>query len=211
MKKSSEALLDKYKNQHSFVTELETQLRQAISILEESFRSGGKLLICGNGGSCADADHIVGELVKSFRIHRPVDPEIHQAIAGEDTALSEKLQGGLPAINLGAHTSLMTAMVNDVGGEYIYAQEVMAYGQSGDVFLGISTSGNAKNVLHAGSVAKAKGIKTIGLTGRKGGAMKERFDLTLCAPADATEDVQDMHSTIYHILCGAVECQFWGE
>ena len=142
MKKSTEALFDKYRAQHAFVAPLEPVIRQAVEMLETSFRAGGKLLICGNGGSNADADHIVGELVKSFRIHRPLTDEIKNALTNE--RLNEKLQGGLPAINLGAHTSLITAMINDVGPEYIFAQQVVGYGRKGDVLLGISTSGNSK-------------------------------------------------------------------
>ena len=129
----------------------------------------------------------------------------------EGTLLAENLQGGLPAINLGAHAALMTAMSNDVGGEYIFAQQVVAYGQPGDVFLGISTSGNSRNVLLAGEVARAKGLVTVGLVGRTGGKMKERFDLAICAGADCTEDVQDLHSKMYHALCAAAEYEFWGE
>lgn len=121
------------------------------------------------------------------------------------------LQAGLPAINLGAQASLMTAMINDVGGEYIFAQQVMAYGQKNDVLLGISTSGNSKNVLYAGTAARAKGMHTFGLSGRTGGRMKEEFDIVLHAQADSTEDIQDQHSTMYHAICAAVEYELWGE
>ncbi len=209
MKKSTDALFDKYRAQHAFVAPLEPAIRQAVEMLEDSFRTGGKLLICGNGGSNADADHIVGKLVKSFRLHRPLTDEVKSALTNGE--LNEKLQGGLPAINLGAHTSLITAMINDVGGEYIFAQQVVGYGRKGDVLLGISTSGNSKNILYAGETAKAMGISTIGLTGRDGGKMKEQFDLTIIAASNITEDIQDIHSTVYHIICAALECQFWGE
>lgn len=208
MKNSTEQLFDKYRKQHSFVSPLEPQIRRAVEIMENSFRNGGKLLICGNGGSNADADHIVGELVKSFRLHRPLDDSLANSLQMNE--LKEKLQGGLPAINLGAHASLITAMINDVGGEYIFAQQVVSYGRAGDVFLGISTSGNSKNILCAADTARAMGIKTIGLTGRDGGKMKEMFDLTIIANSDITEDIQDIHSTVYHIICAALECQFWG-
>ena len=125
--------------------------------------------------------------------------------------MAENLQGGLAAINLGAHAALMTAVVNDMGGEYIYAQQVAAYGREGDVFLGISTSGNAADVLHAGMVAKAKGMTTIGLTGKTGGKMEAQFDLVLHADSTVTEEIQDQHSTIYHAICAAVEYQCWGD
>lgn len=212
MKQGTEDIFCKYTERHSFVKLLEPEIRQAVMLLETSFRNGGKLLICGNGGSNADADHIVGELVKSFRIHRPLDREIKTVLSDANGAspLAEKLEGGLPAINLGAHTSLVTALINDVGAEYIFAQQVVGYGRPGDVLLGISTSGNSQNILYAGEVAKARRIQTIGLTGRTGGKMRNCFDVVLCAEADATEDIQDMHSTIYHIICAALELQFWG-
>ncbi len=208
MKKSTEELFDKYRAQHKFIAPLESNIRQAVEIMEDSFKNGGKLLICGNGGSNADAGHIVGELVKSFRLQRPLTDDIKDAMLIDE--LKDKLQGGLPAIDLGAHTSLVTAMINDVGGEYIFAQQVISYGRAGDVFLGISTSGNSKNILYAADAAKAMGVKTIGLTGRDGGKMKDIFDLTIIADSQITEDIQDIHSTIYHVICAALECQFWG-
>ncbi len=214
MKPGTEAILRRYYEKEPIIVAVKESLEKAIGILMDSFQKGGKLLICGNGGSCADADHIVGELVKAFRIKRPLDINLADALRGqgpEGTLLAENLQGGLPAINLGAHAALMTAMSNDVGGEYIFAQQVVAYGQPGDVFLGISTSGNSRNVLLAGEVARAKGLVTVGLVGRTGGKMKERFDLAICAGADCTEDVQDLHSKMYHALCAAAEYEFWGE
>lgn len=214
LKEEAKHILHKYCQRTPSIASLEEKLQQAVEMLIECFSSGGQLLICGNGGSCADADHIVGELVKTFRIPRPLQTplinRLHQQ--GEEGAiLAQRLQGGLPAINLGAHAALMTAMVNDVGGEYIYAQQVQAYGQEGDILLGITTSGNSKNVLYAGTVAKAKGMKTLGLTGKTGGKMAQEFDLTLCVQADSTEDIQDLHSVLYHAICAALEYQFWGE
>lgn len=208
MRQSTEAVFQKYREQHAFVRDCEPVLRRIVELLKASFETGGKLLICGNGGSCADADHIVGELVKSFRMHRPLDERTRAALSNEE--LAGKLEGGLPAVNLGAHAALISALINDVGADYVYAQQVVSYGRPGDVLLGISTSGNSKNVLYAGEAARAKGLKTVGLTGRAGGKMKNRFDLVLCAEADMTEDIQDMHSTLYHILCAALECEFWG-
>lgn len=210
MKASTEKLLGGYAQRSAAVRAAERELRAAIALLADACRAGGKLLICGNGGSCADADHIVGELVKSFRIHRPLDEATKAGLAGRPE-LADKLEAGIPAINLGAHASLVTALINDVGADYVYAQQVIGYGRAGDVLLGISTSGNSKNVLYAAEVAKAKGMKTVGLTGRTGGKMRETFDVLLCAGASATEDIQDIHSTFYHILCAALENEFWGE
>ncbi len=214
LKPGAEAILQRYCDKEFAIASIKEVLYQSVRVLVDCFQKGGKLLVCGNGGSCADADHIVGELVKAFRIERPVDPSVADSLnaQGEDgKLLAGKLQGGLPAVNLGAHAALMTAMSNDVGGEYIYAQQVVAYGQQGDVFLGISTSGNSRNVLLAGEAAKAKGIKTIALIGKNGGKMKTNFNLSLCADAESTEDVQDLHSKIYHAICAAVEYEFWGE
>lgn len=214
LKAGAEQILHSYCEKSLAIRKIEEPLRECIGLLCNCFEQGGQLLVCGNGGSCADADHIVGELVKAFKLKRPLTGPLAMALKGQGhqgKLLAENLQGGLPAINLGAHSSLMTAVVNDMGGEYIYAQQVVAYGREGDVFLGISTSGNAADVLHAGMVAKAKGMKTIGLTGKTGGKMEERFDLILHADSVITEEIQDQHSMIYHAICAAVEYQLWGD
>lgn len=214
LKQGTEAILDTYCQKNPAIAKLREPLRSCIQLLTDCFGQGGQLLVCGNGGSCADADHIVGELVKAFRLKRPLAAPLAEALRGQGTQgkhLVEVLQEGLPAINLGAHSALMTAVVNDISGEHIYAQQVVTYGRPGDIFMGISTSGNAKNVLYAGIVAKAKGMKTVGLTGERGGNMKGQFDLILHADADSTEDVQDLHSAIYHAICACVEYQFWGD
>lgn len=214
LRPGTEAILSTYAAKAPAVVSMEGSLRTCVELMTGCFQNGGQLLICGNGGSCADADHIVGELVKSFRIRRPLDAELSVALQeqGDDgKKLADCLQSGLPAINLAAHASLMTAMQNDVGGQYSFAQQVVAYGRRDDILLGISTSGNSQNVLFAGAAAKAKGLRTIALTGREGGIMRQTFDLALCANADSTEDIQDLHSTIYHAICAAVEYQFWGD
>lgn len=214
LKPGTAEIVNSYCAKSPAVAAIKEPLRACIGMLLACFEAGGKLLVCGNGGSCADADHIVGELVKAFKLRRPLHMELTERLQQQGelgTALAAKLNAGLPAINLGAHTSLMTAMINDVGGDYIFAQQVAAYGKPGDVLLGISTSGNSRDVLYAGLAAKAMGIHTVGLTGRLGGKMAVEFDLTLCAAADAVEDIQDLHSVIYHALCAAVEYQMWGD
>lgn len=214
LKPGTEALLRTYCANHPEIAEIEAPLRVCIERLVDCFSQGGQLLICGNGGSCADADHIVGELVKAFRLQRPLDePTVCrlQEQGEQGTLLADRLQSGLPAINLGAHASLLTAMVNDVGGKYMYAQQVVAYGREGDILLGISTSGNSEDVLCAGLAAKARGLWTLGLTGRTGGKMGNVFDWILHGAADTTEGVQDVHSVIYHAICACVEYQCWGE
>lgn len=204
MKAGTNEILHTYCEKHPYIAMMEPSMYGAVELLCNCFK---------NGGSCADADHIVGELVKAFRIARPLNEETKDLLCAEGAEgamLAEKLQSGLPALNLGAQTSLMTAMINDVGGDLIYAQQVSAYGRKGDVLLGISTSGNSKDIRYAGAVARAKGMKTIGLTGKSGGKMEREFDMLLHAQADSTEDIQDQHSTIYHAICAAVEYEFWG-
>lgn len=208
------AFLDAYCEKSVATAAIREPLLECVDWLCECFERGGQLLVCGNGGSCADADHIVGELVKAFKLRRPLTAPLAAFLKGQGrqgALLAEHLQGGFPVINLGAHSSLMTAVINDIGGEYIYAQQVVAYGREGDIFLGISTSGNATNVLLAGIVAKAKGMKTIGLTGKTGGKMEKQFDLLLHADSTVTEIVQNQHSIIYHAICAAVEYQCWGD
>lgn len=210
----TERLLDAYCGKNAAVAAVREPLRECIALLCDCFESGGKLLICGNGGSCADADHIVGELVKAFKLDRPLMPSLAGALRrqGPDGALmAEQLQSGWPVINLGAHSALLTAIVNDMGGEYIYAQQTAVYGREGDILLGISTSGNSKDVLYAGLAARAKGMRTIGLTGKSGGGMEDQFDILLHADAEVIEDIQDIHSAIYHAICACVEYQSWGK
>jgi len=214
LKQGAKQIIYKYCAKNPAVAKIEKSIVECVELLLDCFNSGHQLLICGNGGSCADADHIVGELVKAFRLNRPLQEEFANKLqqqGANGAELARRLNSGLPAINLGAHASLMTAMINDVGGEYIFAQQVAVYGRAGDVLLGISTSGNSQDVLYAGTTAKAMGIYTIGLSGRTGGKMSAEFDLTLCAAADAVEDIQDIHSVIYHAVCAVVEYQMWGE
>ncbi len=212
LKPGTQELLRTYCASHPALADMGPQLAACIERLTDCFAAGGQLLACGNGGSCADADHIVGELVKAFRIRRPLDTPLAQRFQEQGAdLLADRLQGGLPAINLGAHSSLLTAMVNDVGGSCMFAQQVVAYGRPGDALLGISTSGNSEDVLNAGLAAKAKGLWTIGLTGRSGGRMEGLFDLVLHAAADTTEGIQDIHSAIYPAICACVEYQRWGE
>ena len=213
LKTGARSILSAYAKNVPAVSAMQDSLEAAVELLTDCFAKGGMLLVCGNGGSCADADHIVGELIKSFRMERPLEAGFLASLPreGRGALLAKRLQGGLPAINLGAQCALITAMINDVDGDYIFAQQVAAYGRPGDVLLGISTSGNSENILLAGAAAKAKGLKTLGLTGRDGGAVRREFDVALCVDADSVEDIQDLHSTVYHAICGAVEYQFWGD
>lgn len=186
---------------------------KAYECLRDCFANGGKLLVAGNGGSCADSEHIVGELMKGFVKRRPVSEELREALIKEDEAmgreLAEKLQGGLPAISLTGHTGLTTAFTNDVDGDLAFAQQLYGYAKAGDVFLGISTSGNSKNVRYALTVAKALGLTTIGLTGKDGGKMKEMCDVAIVVPEMETYKIQELHLPVYHTLCLMLEEHFY--
>ncbi|MFR0809544.1 D-sedoheptulose-7-phosphate isomerase [Enterocloster clostridioformis] len=185
----------------------------AYEILRDCYAGGGKVMIAGNGGSCADSEHIVGELMKGFVKRRPVSGDFAAALKKADEKRGEELasclQGGLPAIALTGHAGLSTAFLNDVNGEMIYAQQLYGYGKKGDVFMGISTSGNAENVMYAVAVAKASGIKTIGLTGKNGGKMAGTCDCSIVVPSDETFKIQELHLPIYHALCLMLEEHFY--
>lgn len=191
----------------------EGSIRDAYRILESSYAAGGKLLIAGNGGSCADSDHICGELLKSFVLKRTPDSEFINSLCkiDEETGayLSDKLQGSLPVISLCNQTALMTASLNDVDGNVMFAQQVMGYGRKEDVFLGISTSGNSKDVIYAMVVAKAKGLHTIALTGKSGGKIKSIADVSIIVPENETFKIQELHLPVYHALCLALEARFF--
>ena len=187
---------------------------KAYFTLEESYLHGGKLLVAGNGGSAADANHIVGELMKGFCLPRKMSEEFADKLKAVDeergSVLADKLQGALPAIALDNHNALNTAFLNDVDGALIYAQQVNGYGNAGDVFLGITTSGNAGNVMYAAVVAKAKGMKVIGLTGKTGGKLAGVADVCIRVNETETYKVQELHLPIYHCLCLMVEKRFFG-
>jgi phosphoheptose isomerase len=172
------------------------------------------VLVCGNGGSCADADHIVGELMKSFELKRPIKSLVQEKLVLLDpergSFLASHLQQGLPAISLTAHTALTTAVANDINGEVVFAQQVIGYGGSNDILLVISSSGNSQNVLDACLVAKAMDLKVIGLTGETGGKMKPYCDILINVPGRRTFMVQELHVPVYHVLCLAVEHHFFG-
>ncbi len=184
-------------------------------MLEECYLNGGKLLIAGNGGSAADAQHIAGELMKRFKLPRPVKPDFAERLKEIDPErgeiLAAELECALPAISLTAHEALSTAYLNDVGGLGIFAQQLYGYGSKGDVFLGISTSGNSRNVMYAAVVAKAKGIKVLGLTGDKGGELARIADVAVRVPQTETYMIQELHLPVYHCWCMMLEDGFFGD
>lgn len=189
-------------------------IKKAYVLLEAVYNNGRKLLVCGNGGSASDSEHIVGELMKEFKLKRKVysdqaaalkaiDPELGQVLA-------DNLQGALPAICLTGHSSLTTAFMNDANADLVFAQQVNGYGKPGDVFLGISTSGNSKNVLYAAVNAKAKGLKVIGLTGAKESKLMKYADVCIRVPETETYKIQELHLPVYHCLCLMLEEKFFG-
>ena len=183
-------------------------------MLEASYAAGRKLLVCGNGGSASDSEHIVGELMKEFKLKRKVYSDHAAALMEIDPelgkVLAENLQGALPAISLTGHSSLQTAFMNDAVPELVFAQQVNGYGKPGDVFLGISTSGNSKNVLYAAVNAKAKGMKVIGLTGAKENKLEKLADVCIHVPETETYKIQELHLPVYHTLCMMLENLFFG-
>lgn len=184
-------------------------------VMEECYRNDGKLLIAGNGGSAADAEHIAGELMKRFKFPRPVTKEFAEKLTAADSVrgeqLAENLERSLMAIPLVAHEALSTAYINDVDGLGVFAQQLFGFGRPGDVFLGISTSGNSKNVMNATVVARALGIKVIGLTGANGGELASVADVAVKVPETETYMIQELHLPVYHCWCLMLEERFFGE
>lgn len=187
----------------------------AYRLLELSYRQGGKLLICGNGGSAADSEHIVGELMKSFLRKRPINPDTREKLINTDaefgSALAEHLEQPLPAISLLSHAALGSAFSNDVDGELMFAQKLYGYASPGDVLLGISTSGNSRNVCSALVLAKVLGLSSIGLTGQSGGRFNELCTVTIRVPDTETARIQELHLPVYHTLCAMLEERFFSE
>lgn len=191
-----------------------TQIEAAAETLIDTYRQGGKLMVCGNGGSCADSAHIVGELMKAFARPRGLAEAQRAALRNvgpEGAAMAQALQQGLPAIDLTAQAGLNTAFLNDVDPALCFAQQAFVYAQPGDILMGLSTSGNSDNVIKAGIAAKAKGAHLIGLTGERECRMDGLFDTVIHVPARKTYQVQEYHLPVYHALCLAVEQAFFGE
>jgi D-sedoheptulose 7-phosphate isomerase len=187
-------------------------IEAAYNALCRTFEGGGRVYVCGNGGSEADAKHIVGEFMKGFMKKRPVafPPGVSARLSGETAALlKSRLQGALPAHSLSGESALLSALANDIDADIVYAQQIHGYGKPGDCFIGISTSGNAANVCLAAELARAMGLSTIALTGRGGGKLAKLCAAAVRVPADSTPEVQEYHLPVYHALCQAVEANFF--
>lgn len=210
LKKHMESLLARYPRLQG----IEGDIIHAYLVMEQCYENGGKMLIAGNGGSAADSEHIAGELMKCFKKPRPVPAgfadrlvEVDPRLGGE---LAKNLECSLMAIPLVAHEALTTAYINDVDGLGVFAQQLFGYGKEGDVFLGISTSGNSRNIMNATVVARAAGIKVIGLTGEAGGELAKVADVAVMVPEIETYMVQELHLPIYHCWCLMLEDKFFG-
>ncbi|MBQ8229054.1 MAG: SIS domain-containing protein [Clostridia bacterium] len=208
-------MLNELMSRYPALNEIKDDIMRATDAIINCYENGGKVLLCGNGGSCADCEHIVGELMKGFLKLRPISEEKKSEMKENsplaDDEILSKLQGGLPAISLPSMTALNSAFCNDVDPELIYAQPLMALGNEGDILIAISTSGNSKNVFGAVKVAKALGVTVISLTGNTGGKLKENADICICAPEKETFKIQELHLPIYHYICAEVEAHFFKE
>lgn len=202
-------------NRYPVLNSVKDEIVEAYFLLVESYKNEGKLLIAGNGGSAADAEHIVGELMKGFKLPRKLNENFTDKLISENeelgTVLAESLQGALPAIALDGHPALSAAYMNDCEPLLCFAQQVNGYGKAGDVFLGISTSGNSKNILYAATTAHAKGMKVIGLTGAKDSKLTQMSDVCIKVPQTETYMIQELHLPVYHCLCLMLEDEFFGE
>jgi phosphoheptose isomerase len=208
---TSAEVLDTFFTRYPDMHVCEAEVREAVAMLMSSFRAGGKLLVCGNGGSAADSEHMVGELMKSFRFKRSVDPDFldsYKKANGVDAPAW--LEGALPAISLVSQVSLSTAFGNDEASVGVFAQQVYGYGEPGDVLLAISTSGNSANVVEAAKVARAKGVRVIGLTGSRESKLTFLSDVCVRVPRDEVFQVQELHLPVYHCLCAATEAELFG-
>lgn len=206
-----QTLIDRYPK----LTVCKDDIEKAYELLEDTYSNERKLLVCGNGGSASDSEHIVGELMKEFKLKRKVFAQQAEAMKAIDpelgATLAQHLQGALPAITLTAHSSLTTAFMNDSEPVLVFAQQVNGYGKEGDSFLGISTSGNSMNVIYAAVTAKARGLKVIGLTGQKESKLSKLADVCIRVPETETYKIQELHLPVYHCLCLMLEDHFFGK
>jgi phosphoheptose isomerase len=211
---SAEIILDELCQRYPSLNTYKKIIIEASDLIIRSYQTGGKLLVCGNGGSSSDADHIVGELMKSFELKRPIGTDISEKLnavsAERGKYLAQKLESGLPAISLSSQTSLTSAICNDNGADLVFAQQVIGYGRENDILISISTSGNSQNVIDACITAKALNMKVIGLTGMTGGKMRQYCDILINVPEKRTALVQELHLPVFHTLCLLIENHFYG-
>ena len=207
--------LDDLNRRYPVLVESKKEIFDAYQMMRKCYQIGGKLLIAGNGGSSGDSEHIAGEIMKRFQRPRPIAPEFAERLRDIDekrgSQLAYNLEQPLMAIPLVAHESLVTAYMNDVDSIGVFAQQLLGYGRKGDVFLGISTSGNSQNILNAAVVAKALEVNVIALTGRSGGELADIADIAVKVPEDETYKIQELHLPVYHCWCMMLEEYFFGD
>lgn len=215
MKETTIKIIDRLFKRFPEISDYEDEIRNAVKMIVKCYKNKGKLLICGNGGSASDSLHIVGELMKSFVLPRKLEnkyiEKIQNLFPENADYFIENLQGTLPAISLVNETALMTAYSNDNSADLCFAQQVLGYGNSNDILIAISTSGNSENVIYASQIAKVKDMKVISLTGRNGGKLKKLSDININVSSAQTFIIQEYHLPIYHTLCLAVENEIFGD
>lgn len=212
MKDTTRKIIDECIARHGVLSSLKEEIAQAFDTMKNSFLKGGRLYLCGNGGSAADCEHIAGELLKSFKKPRPLPEDLLkglEAYGEQGAAIATGLDGGLPAISLCGHSAFSTAYLNDKDPAFTFAQQVNVWGREGDVLLTLSTSGNSKNCVYAAMVAKAKNMSVVFLGGGTGGKLKELADVSLIVPEKETYKVQELHLPLYHCLCAMLEEEFY--
>lgn len=213
MKSTTNDILEELIEKYPSLEVVKQDILKAFIIILNTYQNGGKLFACGNGGSAADSEHIVGELMKSFKKPRSIDDNIKQkliSLGDNGKYIAENLEGALPAISLTSHISLTTAYMNDREPNMTFAQQLLGLGVKGDVLVAISTSGNSKNCVYASTLAKAMGIYVIGMTGSKDNKIKEVSDVCICVPETETYKVQELHLPVYHALCAMIEEELFG-
>lgn len=212
MKETTKNILTELLTRYPALQGNEQEIVAVYEILENCFAMGKRLYLCGNGGSAADCEHIAGELLKSFKKCRPLSSDLVEGLKKQGDrgqVLIESLEGGLPAVSLCGHTAFSTAFQNDRNPMYVFAQQVGVWGQSGDVLLTLSTSGNSKNCIYAATVAKAKNMQVVAMLGGNGGMLKELADASVTVPEKETFKVQELHFPVYHCLCAMLEEEFF--
>jgi D-sedoheptulose 7-phosphate isomerase len=206
--------LEELTGRYPKLADISDEISNAADCLIRCYEQGHKVLICGNGGSSSDSDHIAGELLKGFEHKRPLNDSIRKKLAAQSPErglyLGDRLQTGLPAISLSAHTGLVTAVANDIDASLIYAQQIIGYGVADDVLLALTTSGNSQNIIDAAITARAMGMTVIGITGETGGKLKSFCDILINVPERRTSYVQEFHLPVYHTLCMIIENHFFG-
>jgi len=211
---SNDPVLTKLCERYPLLNSVKNTISESAEMIINCYSSGGKLLACGNGGSSSDSEHIVGELMKSFELSRPLKKEIveklSEAYGERGKYLAQKLESCLPAISLSSQTALTTAICNDIDANLVFAQQIIGYGCEKDILIAISTSANSQNVVDACITAKAMNLKVIGLTGMTGGKMKQYCDILVNVPEKRTAYIQELHLPVLHALCSIVENYFFG-